>query len=75
MNCACGKRLSWGNKTGKCRPCLNADPEYHARKAEAIRRAFQHRPELQTKRANAIAAANACPGPDLDHPFEEGERL
>ena len=61
MNCACGKRLSWGNKSGKCRPCLNADPDYHARKAAAIRRAFQHHPELQTKRANAIAEANRRP--------------
>lgn len=25
--------------------------------------------------ADREGAANACPGPDLDHPFEEGERL
>jgi len=59
--CACGKKLLWGNKTGKCRPCLIADPEYHARKAEAIKKAFVYNPVLRVKHIAALAENNRRP--------------
>lgn len=59
--CACGKKLYWGNKTGKCRPCLNSDQDYHARKAEAIKKAFAYDPTLRIKHVAAVAEINRRP--------------
>lgn len=57
----CANRLAWGNKTGLCRACLNADPGYHARKAEAIRQVFRYHPELREKQRRAVAESNRRP--------------
>jgi hypothetical protein len=61
MNCACGKKLCWGNKTGMCRACINADPAFIARRADAIRKAFQHNPEYRVRHIEALAASNRRP--------------
>lgn len=58
MNCGCGKDLFPTNKTGKCRDCLNADPDYLKRRGEAIKRAFDLDPMKRQRQRDGIAAHN-----------------
>lgn len=58
-NCKqCGKKLSWGNRSGLCRTHFNADPDWQAKRAAGIRMAYKSRPELREKQSNWIASLN-----------------
>lgn len=58
---SCSGPISYGSRTGLCRPCSKSDPTILARRAEGIRKAHQTRPEVREAARKRMAELNRTP--------------